>query len=259
MEEGERPKGYIPPEGAVPIRRKTKKWRRWGQKSITLSLPMTLRCLSCNNFLYVNTKFNARKETVVGEDYLGIEIYRFYIKCTTCMAEITFRTNPKLHIYEVEHGAVQLVDHVQKHFDTVDEQLKERQEVDDLMEALEQRAQDSRAELKAIDVIQHLTERSQIAENLSKQNISRMIAREREKRRRVEREEFEKAALADIVEAPRDLQRKRVLTEKMLPSLERTALPEHAKPDQPPPSAPPPRKKTFGFAALVQKTSEGAK
>ncbi|OXB72633.1 UNVERIFIED_CONTAM: hypothetical protein H355_002124 [Colinus virginianus] len=36
-------------------------------------------------------KFNARKETVQNEAYLGLPIFRFYIKCTRCLAEITFK------------------------------------------------------------------------------------------------------------------------------------------------------------------------
>jgi hypothetical protein len=28
---------------------------------------------------------------VMGETYLGIQIYRFYIKCTKCLREITFK------------------------------------------------------------------------------------------------------------------------------------------------------------------------
>ena len=32
---------------------------------------------------------------VEGEDYLGIEIFRFYIKCPRCSNSITFKTDPK--------------------------------------------------------------------------------------------------------------------------------------------------------------------
>ena len=48
------------------------------------------RCTTCGNFIYHGTKFNARKETVYEQNYKGIRIYRFYIKCTRCSSEITY-------------------------------------------------------------------------------------------------------------------------------------------------------------------------
>ena len=48
------------------------------------------------NYIYRGTKFNSRVETVKGEKYLGtIPIRRFYIRCTKCVATITFRTDPE--------------------------------------------------------------------------------------------------------------------------------------------------------------------
>lgn len=53
-----------------------------------LSFP---RCKTCGEYIYKGKKFNARKETVQNEVYLGLPIFRFYIKCTRCLAEITFK------------------------------------------------------------------------------------------------------------------------------------------------------------------------
>ena len=51
------------------------------------------------------TKFNSRKEDAAGEDYLGIQIFRFYFKCPRCSAELAMKTDPKNSDYIVEAGA----------------------------------------------------------------------------------------------------------------------------------------------------------
>ena len=35
-------------------------------------------------------------------NYLGLRIYRFYIKCTACVSEICFRTDPASTDYVIE-------------------------------------------------------------------------------------------------------------------------------------------------------------
>ncbi|CAO1618422.1 unnamed protein product [Parajaminaea phylloscopi] len=95
---------YYPPDfdpSKVPRRKIPKDT----QQVVRLMAPYTMRCLSCGEFIYKGRKFNARKETVQGEDYYGIKIFRFYIKCTRCSAEITFKTDPKNTDYQAEHGA----------------------------------------------------------------------------------------------------------------------------------------------------------
>lgn len=51
------------------------------------------------------TKFNSRKEDAAGEDYLGIQVYRLYIKCPRCSGEIALKTDPKNSDYILEAGA----------------------------------------------------------------------------------------------------------------------------------------------------------
>lgn len=51
-----------------------------------------------------------RKETCLDENYLNIRIYRFYLKCTYCYNQVTFKTDPKNHDYVVEHGATRNYD-----------------------------------------------------------------------------------------------------------------------------------------------------
>lgn len=94
---------YIPPDfdpRKIPKREAPKP-----QHTVRLMAPFSMRCNSCGEFIYKGRKFNARKETVPDENYLGIKIYRFYIRCPTCAAEITYRTDPQRADYRCESGA----------------------------------------------------------------------------------------------------------------------------------------------------------
>jgi len=95
---------YFPPDfdpALIPRRKGPKN----SQQVVRLMAPFSMRCNTCGEYIYKGKKFNARKETVEGEDYYGIKIFRFYIKCTPCSAEITFKTDPKNTDYSAEHGA----------------------------------------------------------------------------------------------------------------------------------------------------------
>lgn len=68
-------------------------------------ISMSIWCSTCGSFIYKWTKFNFRQEDVIGEKYLGIQIFRFYFKCTRCSAELTIKTDPQNSDYVVESGA----------------------------------------------------------------------------------------------------------------------------------------------------------
>lgn len=88
---------YFPPDfDPAAIEGKVKKAKKDGLKSILIRLmaPFSMKCAACGEFIYKGRKFNARKETLE-EKYLNTTIFRFYIRCTNCQREITFRTDPK--------------------------------------------------------------------------------------------------------------------------------------------------------------------
>ena len=69
-----------------------------------MMIPFSLQCIKCGEYMYRGKKFNSRKEDVIGDDYLGIKKYRFYIKCCVCNNEIAFKTDPKNQDYVCESG-----------------------------------------------------------------------------------------------------------------------------------------------------------
>ena len=103
---------YYPPE-YEPDKLKRVKGKKSHQTKVRMALPMSVQCINCGNFMARETKFNARKETVQGEDYLGMHVFRFYFRCSKCFQELTIKTDPKNSDYVVEHGLkAGYVDHV---------------------------------------------------------------------------------------------------------------------------------------------------
>lgn len=73
-------------------------------QTVRLMAPFSMRCTTCGEFIYKGKKFNARKQPT-NEDYHGIKIIRFYIRCPRCAGEIRFKTDPKISDYRTESGA----------------------------------------------------------------------------------------------------------------------------------------------------------
>lgn len=44
------------------------------QQTVRLMAPYSMRCATCGEYIYKGKKFNARKETVQGEEYYGIKV-----------------------------------------------------------------------------------------------------------------------------------------------------------------------------------------
>ncbi len=58
-----------------------------------IGCPYNFRCGTCGEYIYKGKKFNSRKEDVEDDDYLGLKIFRFYIRCPRCVAEISFKVD----------------------------------------------------------------------------------------------------------------------------------------------------------------------
>ena len=122
---------------------------------VRMMLPMSVRCTTCGNFLYIGTKFNMRKETVIGEEYLDIAIYRFYFKCSRCSGEITMKTDPKNSDYVCEYGATRNYEPWRDIESAESAMTKKRQfeEQGDAMKSLENRTYDSKREMEILDAL----------------------------------------------------------------------------------------------------------
>lgn len=168
---------YYPPEfDPSKITRTPRHLRPTGPKIITVRLmaPFSMKCTACGEYIYKGRKFNARKETT-DEKYLKIQIFRFYIRCTRCSAEITFKTDPKNMDYTCERGAKRNTEpwrdtaKMEEVNETDEERLDrlEREEAEEnelqernAMEELEQRMMDSKREVQVADALDEIRVRN---------------------------------------------------------------------------------------------------
>jgi hypothetical protein len=130
--------------------------------TVRLMSPFSMQCLSCGEFIHKGRKFNARKETVVGQDYLGIKLHRFNIRCPVCASEIVFRTDPKTDDYVCEKGAKRNSepwrDRVREK-EARSERLKRLEELggaDDPLRELERKAYDAKKEIEVSESLDNL-------------------------------------------------------------------------------------------------------
>ena len=126
-----------------------------GTVPVRMMLPFTIQCSTCHTFLYRGRKFNSKKEPMGGSEgrYLGIQRFRFYIKCTHCARTLSFLTDPKNADYEMETGGTRNYE-VHKDKEQTEEESaleKEEEEKDDPMKALENRVLDSQREMADLD------------------------------------------------------------------------------------------------------------
>ncbi|PPQ70893.1 hypothetical protein CVT24_000561 [Panaeolus cyanescens] len=152
---------YFPPD-FDPELISRRKGPKSSQQVVRLMAPFSMRCNKCGEYIYKGKKFNARKETVEGEEYLGIKIFRFYIKCTLCSAEITFKTDPKNTDYTAEHGASRNFEPWRDEQDEKEEDrlAKLEEEENNPMKALENKTVDSKREMDILDALQDIRARN---------------------------------------------------------------------------------------------------
>lgn len=157
-----------------------------------------------------------RKETPQEERYLNIQIYRFYIRCTRCSAEIIFKTDPRNQDYVCEKGAKRNTDPWKRGLgddptlnESMDERLDriEREQADgdadaerNAMAELEAKTAEAKTEMAVADALDELRSRNARIEQAKKAGVEvdlvPLVSPEEEERRRQEREDEEAARKA---------------------------------------------------------------
>ncbi|XP_047989540.1 splicing factor YJU2 isoform X2 [Leguminivora glycinivorella] len=182
---------YYPPD-FDPSKIPRMKLAKNRQYTVRLMAPFNMRCATCGEYIYKGKKFNARKEDVENEDYLGIRIYRFYIKCTRCLQEISFKTDPKNTDYEIEAGAtrnfmaLKLAEEQAKR----EEEEQKEEEANNPMKLLEYRTEQSRQEIERLEGLEELKELNRRQQAVDYEGMLRQYAPESAEARR-QREEKE--------------------------------------------------------------------
>lgn len=172
------------------------------QYVVRLMAPFNMRCKTCGEYIYKGKKFNARKETVQNEVYLGLPIFRFYIKCTRCLAEITFKTDPENTDYTMEHGATRnfqaekLLEEEEKRV----QKEREDEELNNPMKVLENRTKDSKLEMEVLENLQELKDLNQRQAHVDFEAMLRQHRLSEEERQKQEQEEDERETAALVEE-----------------------------------------------------------
>ncbi|XP_037097252.1 splicing factor YJU2 [Syngnathus acus] len=171
------------------------------QYVVRLMAPFNMRCKTCGEYIYKGKKFNARKETVMNQLYMGLPIFRFYIKCTRCLAEITFKTDPENTDYAMEHGATRnfqaekLIEEEEKRV----QQEREDEELNNPMKVLENRTRDSKMEMEVLENLQELKDLNQRQAQVDFESMLGKY-RELEKREREREKEEDERETKDMLD-----------------------------------------------------------
>lgn len=186
---------YYPPD-FDPAKIPRMKLAKNRQYTVRLMAPFNMRCVTCGEYIYKGKKFNARKEDVEDQTYLGIRIYRFYIKCTRCLQEISFKTDPQNTDYEIEAGATRnfmalklAEEQAKKEMD----ELKE-EEANNPMKLLENRTEQSRNEIELLESLEELRDLNRRQQSVDFDTMLQQFdttETEREREERLQRQDEE--------------------------------------------------------------------
>ncbi|RFU29572.1 hypothetical protein B7463_g6790, partial [Scytalidium lignicola] len=173
-------------------------------QTVRLMAPFPMKCTSCGEYIYKGRKFNARKETTE-EKYYSISIFRFYIRCTRCSSEITFKTDPKNMDYVCERGAKRNTEPWRMNGGGIQETDEERldrlereEEEKNAMQELETKTLEAKTEMAVADALDEIRTRNARNERVGKDGMEVTVVKESidAERERQEKEDEEAARRA---------------------------------------------------------------
>ncbi|KAI1804846.1 DUF572-domain-containing protein [Daldinia bambusicola] len=173
---------YYPPDFDPSQIKRVKGPKNAGPKvqTVRLAAPFSMKCTTCGEYIYKGRKFNARKETPVDEKYLGIQIFRFYIRCTRCSGQITFKTDPKNQDYACESGAKRSTEPWRVGRDETDEErldrLEKEEEERNAMVELEAKTVDAKREMAVADALDEIRTRNARLERANQDGVEVGVA-----------------------------------------------------------------------------------
>ncbi|XP_055693406.1 splicing factor YJU2 [Lutzomyia longipalpis] len=234
---------YYPPD-FDPSKIPRMKLAKNRQYTVRLMAPFNMRCVTCGEYIYKGKKFNARKEDVENETYLGIRIYRFYIKCTRCLQEISFKTDPKNTDYEIEAGATRnfMALKLAEEQARKEEEEQREEEANNPMKLLENRTQQSRNEIELLESLEELRDLNRRQQTIDydqmlQQYDTTETAREREERlARLDEEYIKTVSFGSSSSAAKVVAQEEVVETI---DLAKQSLPKHEERRVEPPKAPP--------------------
>jgi hypothetical protein len=197
---------YYPPDFDPSKLTRSRAPKNAGPKvqTVRLMAPFPMKCTACGEYIYKGRKFNARKETTE-EKYFSIPIYRFYIRCTRCSAEITFKTDPKNMDYECERGAKRNTEPWRKDGASKEEteeemydRIEREEEERNAMVELETKTLDAKREMAVADALDEIRTRNARNERVGLDGVEASVSRgtKDDERERQEREDEETARRA---------------------------------------------------------------
>ena len=260
---------YFPPD-FDPLLVPKRKYDPYKQVEVRMMIPFSLQCIKCGEYMYRGKKFNSRKEDVVGDTYLGIRKYRFYIKCCVCSNEIAFKTDPQNQDYVCESGATRNFESWRQQDDKEKEFEDERNQSSEqnAMAALESRTLDSKIEMDILDALDEIKAYNERHERVDRAELgsAQKPADEMSAKERDEMAAFKRAQAARAVDAkPPPLQGSS--SDEAVPAPPPTlAAPDPARPPSQMPvvlkrrlaDAPPPVEKKTKIGGLVAYSSSSS-
>lgn len=146
-------------------------------------VPFNMQCNSCTEYIYKGKKFNMNRETVEGETYLNLKLFRFQFNCPNCIAHITFKTDLEHCDYKNEHGATRLEGGAVDSESLIPE---DSESPEDPMKTLEKRQKQSLLKMRNLEELEDLQEKNREKEGI---DSLRLLEAERSKQKELEEEE----------------------------------------------------------------------